>query len=115
MPPGRVELGGNRRDVDQLRDLHLGADGQPVACQWHAHRRREGTDVGVEGVQLISDQRELACLVGGDQKRHAVPLQECREVRRVDGPQRRGVHHLGVVRVRRLAGEDGRLGHDLPH
>ena len=68
VPAGRVELGGHGRDVDELPDLDLGADGQPVAGQGHAHRGLEGAEVGVEVVPLVADHHELAGLVGGDQQ-----------------------------------------------
>ena len=108
VPAGRVELGGHGRDVDELPDLDLGADGQPVAGQGHAHRRLEGAEVGVEVVPLVADHHELAGLVGGDQERRAELPQERGEVRRVDGPQRRRVLRLGAVSVqRRFGGGNG--------
>ena len=89
VPAGRVELGGNSRNVHELPDLDLGADGQPVTGQSHAHRRLEGAEVGVEVAPLVADEHELAGLIGGHQERRAELPQERGEVRRVDGPQRR--------------------------
>ena len=65
--PGGSSLAVDGRDVDELPDLDLGADGQPVAGQGHAHRGLEGAEVGVEVVPLVADHHELAGLVGGDQ------------------------------------------------
>ena len=89
--PGGSSLAVDGRDVDELPDLDLGADGQPVAGQGHAHRGLEGAEVGVEVVPLVADHHELAGLVGGDQERRAELPQERGEVRRVDRPQRRRV------------------------
>ena len=101
VPAGRVELGGDGRDVDELPDLDRGADGQPAAVEGQAHRGLEGAEVGVEVVPLVADHHELAGLVGGDQQRRAELPQQRGEVRRVDGPQRRRVFRLGAVGVRR--------------
>ena len=109
VPAGRVELGGHGRDVDEFPDLDLGADGQPVAGQGHAHRRLEAAEVGVEVVPLVADHHELAGLVGGDQQRRAELPQQRGEVRRVDGPQRRRVFRLGGFKVQRRFGGEQRL------
>ena len=111
VPAGRVELGGHGRDVDELPDLDLGADGQPVAGQGHAHRGLEGAEVGVEVVPLVADQHELAGLVRGDQERRTELPQQRGEVRRVDRPQRRRALHLGAVNVQRRCGRGTRCRH----
>jgi hypothetical protein len=106
--PGRFELGGHGRDVDEFPDLDLGADGQPVTGQSHAHRRLEAAEVGVEMVPLVADQHELSGLVGGDQQRRAELPQKRGEVRRVHGPQRRRGFGLGEFRVQhRFGGRNG--------
>ena len=97
VPAGRVEPGGDGRDVDELPDLDRGADGEPVAVEGQAHRGLEGAEVGVEVVPLVADHHELAGLVGGDQQRRAELPQQRGEVRRVDGPQRRRVLRLGAA------------------
>ena len=63
VPAGRVELGGDGRYVDILPDLHLGADGQPIACQGHAHRGLKRAKVGVEVVPFVADHAR-ACRPG---------------------------------------------------
>ncbi len=103
-PTGRVEPGCNSRNVDELPDLDLGADGQPVAGYSHAHRCLEGAEVGVEVIPLVADQHELAGLVGGDQERRTKLPQERGEVRRVDGPQQRRSLRLRAVRGQRRSG-----------
>ena len=111
VPAERVELGGDGRDVDELPDLDLGAEGQPVAGQGHAHRGLEGAEVRVEVVPLIPDQHELAGLVGGDQERRAELPQQRGEVGRVDRPQGGRILHLGAVKVQRRCGGGTRCRH----
>ena len=96
VPAGRVELGRHGRDIDELPDLDLGADGQPVAGQGHAHRGLEAAEVGVEVVPLVADHHELAGLVGGDQQRRAELPQKRGEVWRVDRPQRHAFFNRGA-------------------
>jgi hypothetical protein len=104
VPARRVELGYHGRDVDELPDLDVGADGQPVAGQGHAHRGLEGAEVGVEVVPLVADHHQLAGLVGGDHERRAKLPQERGEVRSVDRPQRRRVFRLGAARLQGRSG-----------
>ena len=92
----------------------VGADGQAVAVEGHAHRGLEDAEVGVEVVPLVADHHELAGLVGGDQQRRAELPQERGEVRRVDGPQGCCLSvGLGVVGCRRQFGGGSRHRQDF--
>ena len=68
MPLRQFELGGHGGDVHKCPDLDLGADGEAVAGQGHAHRCLEGAEVGIEMVALVGDHHEFPGLAGGDQQ-----------------------------------------------
>ena len=76
--------------------------------------RLEGAEVGVEVVPLVADHHQLAGLVGGDQQRRAELPQQRREVRRVDGPQRRRVFRLGRLEIQRGFGGRNGCRHEFP-
>ncbi len=95
--PGGSSLAATAGDVDELPDLHLGAEGQAVAGEGHAHGGGEGAKVGVEVVALVADQNELTGLVRRDQQRAAKVSQQGREVGGVDSAKRDGCLGLPVV------------------
>jgi hypothetical protein len=88
--PFRLDPGGDVGHVAEFPDLDLSADGQAVGrgSQRQTHRRLEVAKVRVEVVALGADDHELARLVGRDQKRDAELVEQLRQVRRVDAPQR---------------------------
>ena len=97
VPAARFELPGDGRDVDELPDLHLRPQRQPVAVQGHAHRGGEGPEMGVQVVALLANHHQLARLVGRHQQRRAELPQQRGEVRRVDRPKRRRIAGGGGV------------------
>ena len=89
MPPLGFNLGGDSRNVVELPDLPLGADGQSVSGQGQSHGTRQVTEMRVERPALGPEHDDFTRLICRDQHRGAQCFEQRREAGCVDAAQRR--------------------------